>query len=137
VRRAILLLGAVALATGCSTVQVAPSEVRPLIEVPTAPHDDIVTAELDGRLRLRGRCLVVERERDRRPYLLIWPPGTRFNGSAVVPALPQRPERTIPIGARVRFSGDMVPWDELGHMPFMARYRPACDFTPFFIGFAR
>lgn len=132
--RAIAVSTFVAVATcGCA---IRPEAVPARVSLPTSPYGDIITTRAKGTLITNRSCLLLSAERaDRRfELLLIWPPGSRFNGVAVVPAIPNRSSRAFLVGAEIEVEGSSPEWSQLpSYFPQLLPWRDRCLARPFFV----
>lgn len=132
--RAIVISAFVAVAIcGCA---IRPEAIPARVSLPTSPYGDIITTRAKGTLISKGSCLLLSAERAGRRFelLLIWPPGSRFNGVAVVPAIPKRAARAFSVGAEIEVGGNSPQWEQLPpYYPQLLPWRDRCRARPFFV----
>lgn len=126
------LASGAALFVGACAVPLDPGSVLSSEALPTAPHSAVVTSEWRGQLEVRGDCLVFQALDRRRAYLPIFPTGSRFDGRAVAIAIPDEPERAIPLGRRVTLAGSGNDWQNVPTSMNLSSYR-RCLLQPFFV----
>lgn len=117
-----------------------PQQVMAAQAIPMAPHNEIITIGIEGRLVKKNSCLLLSRRWRAREvdYLLIWPSGSRFNGSAIVAANPFGEERAVLVGEDVEIEGNSPDWPDLPNMyDYLLGWRERCGGRPFFVSAIR
>ena len=118
---------------------VAQRGVRPLrpLEIATAPYQEVKSAALTGTLMYEGGCLLFRDEQSRMLFMLVWPAGTSFNGSAVTFHLPGKANQVLAIAQELVIGGQPIVWGTLG-TPFYQPLQHQCGaYPPFFVSSAR
>ena len=122
--------------TALSACTVGVGGVRPVVEIPTAPSNNIITSGTEGTLIRKGPYLLLHVRRGEREWynLLIWPRGSRFKGAVIVPVIPGQIPRGFAVGEDVEVVGGSPDWPLLlPNFPGLNRWRAKCVARPFFV----
>jgi hypothetical protein len=132
-RKSLLLTIVVLQACATSTNGVHP--LRPL-EIPTAPYQATVTAALAGSLMYEGNCLLFRDEATKSYLMPVWPPGSSFNGTALLFHQPSKTDQRIMVAEEFLMEGQPLQWSALSgetYAPFLRQ----CGMQPFFVSSVR
>src|SRR5438309_2767724 len=103
---------------GCVGIPTVRS-LRPL-EIATAPYLDLITSTHAGSLMSEGHCVLFRDAATGAHLLPVWPPGSSFNGEAVIFHEPAKADQRIVIAQQFVMSGHEARWADLSsdYAPF-------------------
>jgi hypothetical protein len=124
--RGLLLLPlATAAAAGCASVP-------PPRLTTWAPDEIIVPASVKGRIRQDGECLIIERERGRRQFL-VWPEGSRIEGRSIVWRGDSGRTHRTAIGAHAHLEGEPLLAEHGHYLPEIHAEAARCGALAFLV----